>query len=185
MQYETNRLILREWRVDDRADLIEGLNDLAVSQWLAYVPYPYTESDAEQWLKYCAAESLKGIARASYEFAIELKAEGKAIGGVSVGNIDRTHSTAGGEIWLNSAYRGHGYGPEAFGKRIEFAFKTLGLRRLENGFFLGNSESFRMQERFGYRIEGLRRQAYRCMADGKLKDAYITGLLQEDWIQAE
>jgi RimJ/RimL family protein N-acetyltransferase len=38
-----------------------------------------------------------------------------------------------------------------------------------------------MQRKFGFKIEGLRRKGYKCMADGKLKDEYITALLKEDW----
>ena len=38
-----------------------------------------------------------------------------------------------------------------------------------------------MQERFGYKIEGLKRKRYKCMADGKLKDEHITGLLKEEF----
>ena len=48
-------------------------------------------------------------------------------------------------------------------------------------FFEGNSASQAMQERFGYRLEGKRRQAYRCMADRELKDECLTGLLREEW----
>jgi RimJ/RimL family protein N-acetyltransferase len=57
----------------------------------------------------------------------------------------------------------------------------LQLRRLENGFFKGNDASFALQQRFGYQLEGERRQAYRCMADGTLKDECITGLLKAEW----
>lgn len=102
----------------------------------------------------------------SYKFANELKAEKKVIGGVTLDKINKYQGTAGGGIWINANYHGHGYGAEAFGRRIEFAFNELKLRRLENGFFDGNSSSFKMQERFGYIIEGKRRKAFRCMADG-------------------
>jgi len=57
----------------------------------------------------------------------------------------------------------------------------LNLRRLENGYFNGNSSSFKMQEKFGYKIEGMRRRAFRCMADGEIKDEYITSLLKDEW----
>lgn len=40
-----------------------------------------------------------------------------------------------------------------------------------------------MQEKLGYKIEGLRRKAFVCMADGEVKDEYITGLLKEEWIR--
>lgn len=126
-------------------------------------------------------QDAKGDNREAYEFAVELKSEKKVIGGVSLNKIDRFHGTAGGGIWINAKYHGCGYGTEAFGKRIEFAFNTLGLRRLENGFFEGNHASYRMQEKYGYKIEGVRRKGYRCMATGEIVDEYMTGLLKEEW----
>lgn len=181
MELETKRLILREWNNKDIEDITEGLNNIDVSKWLAFVPHPYTMKNAEKWIKYCVENAEKGQARSSYEFAIELKTENKIIGGVSLDKINEFQGTAGGGIWINAKYHGQGYGTEAFGKRIEFAFIKLNLRRLENGFFEGNLSSFKMQEKFGYVIEGKRRKAFRCMADGALKDEYITGLLKEEW----
>jgi RimJ/RimL family protein N-acetyltransferase len=181
VRLETARLVLRDWTVDDIPDLIEGLNDLSVSRWLASVPHPYTKADAESWITYCTHLSEKGPHRDAYEFAIELKSAQKVIGGVSLTRVSRLHGTAGGGIWINARYQGHGYGTEAFGEKIRFAFVDLRLRRLENGFFTGNDASFAMQRRFGYQLEGVRRQAYRCLADGTLKDECITGLLKDEW----
>jgi RimJ/RimL family protein N-acetyltransferase len=178
---ETERLVLREWNQADIPDLIDGLNDLNVTKWLAFAPYPYTSKEAESWIGYCARLSQKGDARSDYEFAIELKSDHKVIGGVSLSRISQLHGTAGGGIWLSSKYQGYGYGSEAFGEKIRFAFENLNLRRLENGFFKGNEASLVMQQRFGYRLEGEKRAAFRCMADGELKDECITGLLREDW----
>ncbi len=183
MRLETQRLILRDWEERDAADIVQGLNCLDVSRWLAYVPYPYTREDADKWIRYCKESAARGDNRTSYEFAIELKEENKVIGGVSLDRVNRLQGTSGGGgIWLHPDYHGHGYGSEAFGRRIAFAFVDLGLRRLENGFFDGNHASWNMQARFGYQIEGRKRKAYRCMADGQVKDEYITGLLVEDWL---
>ena len=181
LQLVTARLVLRNWTPVDIPDLIEGLNDLRVSQWLAFVPHPYTRAEAERWLDYCTQLSEQGSDRAQYEFAIELASAHKVIGGVSLTRVSRLHGTAGGGIWINARYHGHGYGSEAFGEKNRFAFVDLQLRRLENGFFKGNDASFAMQQHFGYQLEGERRQAYRCMADGILKDECITGLLKEEW----
>jgi [ribosomal protein S5]-alanine N-acetyltransferase len=178
---ETARLILREWTQEDIPDLIEGLNDLQVSRWLAFVPYPYTQEAAESWITHCRNLSMQGHNSSEYEFAIELKFEHKVIGGISLIRVSRVHGTAGGGIWLNTQYQGFGYGTEAFGEKIRFAFEELNLRRLNNGFFAGNNASFAMQQRFGYKLEGERRKAYRCMADGEIKDECITGLLREEW----
>ncbi len=181
LRLTTARLVLRDWRTADCTDLIEGLNDLRVSQWLAFVPHPYTNADAERWLGLCAQLAQGGSNRTQYEFAIEVSATQKVIGGVSLTRVSRVHGTAGGGIWINAHYQGLGYGREAFAEKIRFAFEDLQLRRLENGFFKGNEASRAMQQRFGYRLEGERRQAYLCMADATLKDECTTGLLRAEW----
>lgn len=174
------RIQLRAWAETDVDDLVEGLNNYNVSRWLAYVPFPYTPEDAMKWISYCRQQEIAGNVN-GYEFAIELMAEKKVIGGVSLSNINRFQRKAEGGIWLNEGYQGCGLGTEAFGKRIEFAFEGLNLRRLENGFFTGNENSLRMQEKFGYKMEGIRRSSLVCMADNEIKDEYITGLLKEEW----
>jgi ribosomal-protein-alanine N-acetyltransferase len=181
MKLETKRLILREWEEKDIDDLIEGLSNLNVSKWLAKAPHPYTRKDAESWIKYCLENDKKGQERNAYYFAIELKSEKKVIGGVGLERIDKFQGTAGGGIWINEKYHRQGYGTEAFGERIRFAFEVLNLRRLDNGYFKDNLPSFKMQEKFGYKLEGVRRKAFRCTASGKIMDEYTTGLLKEEW----
>jgi len=183
MTLSTNRLIIRDWTLTDIDDLVEGLNDMEVAKWLAFVPHPYKRADAENWIRYCIKSADDEKERAAYHLAIELKSARKVIGGLSIDKINRQQGTAGGGIWLNKRYQGLGYGSEAFGKRIEFAFTTLGLRRLDNGYFEGNEASFKLQEKFGYKVEGIRRKAFVCMATGEIMDEHITGLLKEEWIK--
>ena len=107
----------------------------------------------------------------------------KVIGGTQLNNIDFHNGTAGGGIWINEKYWGHGYGSEAFGARIKYAFEVLELRRLENGYFKENEKSHKMQLKFGYKDEGIRRQKFISRGSGKIEDEYITGLLKEEWIK--
>lgn len=173
---ETDRLILRIWNLDDISDLVEGLNNLNVSKWLAGAPYPYTENDAKEFINKTLENNL-------YNFAIVLKSENKVIGGTQISNISYANGTAGGGIWLNEKYQGFGYGKEAFGARIKYAFEVLNLRRLENGYFKENEKSHKMQLRFGYKDEGIRRKKFVSKATGKIEDEYITGLLKEEWVK--
>ena len=173
---ETERLILRPYTLDDVDDLVEGLNNLNVTKWLQGAPYPYTKEDATKFIN-------KSLENNLYNFAIVLKSENKVIGGTQLTNIDLRNGTAGGGIWINENYWGNGYGSEAFGARIKYAFEVLGLRRLENGYFRGNEKSHHMQLKFGYKDEGIRRQKYVSRGSGKIEDEYITGLLKEEWIQ--
>ena len=181
MRLETKRLILRDITKADADDLVEGLNNLKISKWLAYVRHPYTRKDAKEWIRRCAKNIRKGKGRTSYDFVIVLKSENKVIGGVGLGEVNRIHGLTGGGIWLNAKYHGHGYGTEALAGCVKFGFTKLKLRRIELGFYRGNRASFRMQKKLGFRIEGIRRKRYRCMADGRVRDECITGLLREEW----
>jgi len=182
MRLETNRLLLRNWQKNDVDDLVEGLNNYNVSKWLILVPFPYLKENAEGWIEYCIKNEMENY-KNGYEFAIELKSNQKIIGGISISLINKLHGTAGGGIWLNERFFGNGYGIEAFAEKIRFSFEELGLRKLENGFLIGNESSKTMQKRLGYKIEGKRRKKYYCMADGEIKDEIITGLLKEEWVK--
>ena len=61
----------------------------------------------------------------------------------------------------------------------------LGLRRIENGYYPGNEKSKRMQEKLGYKEEGVRRKKFLCMATGEYMDECITGLLKEEFIDID
>lgn len=172
---ETDRLLLRAYQLSDADDIVEGLNNLNVSKWMSFVPYPYTKSDAIEYINNSIEKNL-------YNFAIVLKSENKVIGATQISNISNVHGTAGGGIWINEKYHGKGYGTEAWGARIKFAFEKLGLRRLENGYFKDNIASFKMQEKFGYKNEGIRRKKFISQATGNVEDEYITGLLKEEWM---
>lgn len=173
---ETQRLILRQWTMDDIDDIVEGLNNINVTKWLAGASFPYTIEDAKEFIN-------KTINNNLYNFAIVLKSENKVIGGTQLTNIDLKNGTAGGGIWINEKYQGYGYGSEAFGARIKYAFEVLNLRRLENGYFKENEKSHKMQLRFGYKDEGIKRKRFISKATGKIEDEYITGLLREEWIK--
>ena len=172
---ETERLILRAWKITDIDDIVEGLNNINVSKWLSGAPYPYTKEDAKKFIE-------KSLENNLYNFAIVLKTENKVIGGTQISNISYSNLTAGGGIWLNEKYQNKGYGSEAFGARIKYAFDVLGLRRLENGYYKDNVKSRNMQMKFGYKDEGVRRKRFISQATGNIEDEYITGLLKEEWI---
>ena len=171
---ETERLILRQWNMNDIDDIVEGLNNINVTKWLAGAPFPYTAEDAKYFIQNTIDKDL-------YNFAIILKSENKAIGGTQLTDIIMANGVAGGGIWINEKYQGFGYGTEAFGARIKYAFEVLGLRRLENGYFKENEKSHKMQLKFGYKDEGTKRQRFISKATGKVEDEYITGLLKEEW----
>lgn len=53
-EIKTERLILRPLVAADEGALLAALDDLAVSGWLAVVPYPYTPADFREFLAIAA-----------------------------------------------------------------------------------------------------------------------------------
>ena len=179
MIIESKRLVLRNWRDEDVDDLVEGLNNINVSKWMAGVPFPYTKKDAKSFIEIAKNQDEK----VKIYLAIILKENNKVIGGTELRNINKKDGTVGGGIWLNEKYQKNGYGTEAFSPRIKYAFDVLGLRRIENGYFVNNEKSKRMQEKLGYKNEGIRRKKYLCLATNEYIDECITGLLKEEFIE--
>lgn len=182
MKIESNRLYLRTWQMGDADSLVDGLNNLNVSKWLAHVPYPYTKDHAINFIKY--ANSLKDDSN-NIELAIVEKESNIVIGGTSISNINTKDGTAGGGIWLNEKFHGKGYGSEAFLAKIKYSFDILGLRRMENGYFADNEASKRMQYKLGFKDEGIRRKKFLCLATNEYVDECITGLLKEEFIRSD
>ena len=180
MEIDGKRIVLRSWKDEDIEDMVEGLNNINVSKWLAAVPYPYTEKDAKDFIS--KAKQLEQNSK-DLMLAIVLKEDNKVIGGISIENINKKDGTCTGGIWLNEKYQKNGYGTEAFSVRAEYCFEKLGLRRLENGYFANNEKSKKMQEKLGYKNEGIRRKRYLCLATNEYNDECITGLLKEEFIK--
>ena len=178
MIIESSRLILRLWQESDINDLIEGLNNINVSKWMASIPFPYTQKDAIDFIKYVRNEDVNE----HIHFAIVLKEDNKVIGGTEIRNIDKRNGTAGGGIWINENYQKNGYGTEAFCIRNRYIFNELNLRRIENGYFPNNEKSHNMQLKLGYKDEGIKRKRFICMATNEYVDECITGLLKEEFI---
>jgi len=89
IKIETSRLTLRPWAEADIEALTQGLNDLALAKWMAFVPHPYTTSHAREWIARCRGISNAGMRPISDEFAVELKLKRRVIGGVSCCAVSR------------------------------------------------------------------------------------------------
>lgn len=180
MKIEAKRLILRPPTMKDAKDLAENANNLNISKWMILLPYPYTIKDAKWYINYCK-KKFKEKPVKSYDFVIELKSERKIIGAIALNKIDFDQGTAGGGFWIGEKYWGEGYGTEAMGEILNLAFNKLKLRKVELGYLKGNPSSFKVQKKFGFKIEGTRRKGAVCKATGKIHDEVITGLLREEW----
>lgn len=180
MQIKTKRLLLRNIEKKDAKSIVENINNLDVSKWLLVIPYPYKLKDANWWINK-AKKQEKEKPRKDYTLGIALKQENKIIGAIGIHHIEYNQGKAAIGYWLGTKHHNQGYGSEALKAVINFAFNKLKLRRLEAGVYTGNNPSSALLERFGFKKEGLKRESAICMADGKIKDERIYGLLKRGY----
>ncbi len=106
---------------------------------------------------------------------------GKPIGVMGIHRInwiDRTATT--GAFIGEKAYWGKGYGTDAKMHLLEFAFNTLGLRKMCSKVYDFNARSLAYSKRCGYRQEGvLKRHVFR---EGEYHDVVELALFKEDWL---
>lgn len=160
---------LVEYHEGHKEKLIKLIGNLNVSKWLTMVPHPYTEEDADFWIK-LSREKSNGMLT---QFAVEN--DGEYIGGIGLHpdtlkpGVKPYKSEVG--YWLGEPYWGKGYASKALQKILEYAFDELNMVRVFAHTFVGNEKSELLLKRNGFEFEGLLRKAH--MKDGKLYDSKL------------
>ena len=154
----TERLILRNWRVEDAYDLFE------------YAKLPTVGPSAGWNPHQCIEESqviIKRFIEQDDTWAIELKTEHKVIG--SVGLHKRTDFTGRlvtelGYV-LSTPYEGNGYMTEAVKTVLEHAFEELKVPLIKVYHFIGNTKSENVIKRCGFQFD--QQLIYKTVANGE------------------
>ena len=81
--------------------------------------------------------------------------------------------------WILPEYHGSGYGTEAVGVLVEYAFSAHEIRGLQAQAFASNEGSVGVLENLGFTHEGTLRDAR--FRDGEYVDVVWYGLLREEW----
>lgn len=116
----------------------------------------------------------------AFEPAIRSKDADRLVGLARLERIQWTHGTG----WLtisigDPADRNRGYGGDALGLLLRYAFRELNLHRLTAAVGEDNAGAQRFLQRAGFSVEVRRRQAiYRA---GRRWDSLYLGLLREEW----
>jgi RimJ/RimL family protein N-acetyltransferase len=111
-------------------------------------------------------------------FAVE--AEGALLGTAGLHTLNRWVGTAALGITLYDRERlGRGYGREAVGLLLDWAFRIQNWRRIWLDVLATNERAVRSYQALGFVLEGrLRAHDYH---DGAYRDMLVMGMLREEW----
>lgn len=113
-------------------------------------------------------------------FAIHVKGKREPIGVINLMNVSEANSSADMSIILGPAEeRDRGYGADAIGTLLDYAFGELGLHRVALSVFEFNEAAIATYEKLGFRKEGRYREAIK--RDEVFHDAILMSLLEPEW----
>jgi len=151
-ELRTERLVLRQWRDDDR-DAWAALNaDPDVMRWF---PAPLSRDESDQWF---AMNRDRLEQRGWGLWAVEVVDGAPFIGfvGLNPPGFDVPgHGEDGVEVgWrLAAEHWGKGYAPEAASEALRFAWDELGRDEVLSFTAVGNAKSRRVMEKLGMVLE--------------------------------
>ena len=159
---------LRHWTLSDKMELTNLCNAVDRRFLSDRLPYPYTEKDAEEWLKMVTNnDAITGIYRA-------IVCDGKLIGSISVEKKDDDAEI--GYMLLNE-YTNKGIATEAVKQICSIAFKALSIEQITANVFQPNIASIRVLLKNGFKYKGTIPKA--VIKDGNVYDLLIYVLAKE------
>ena len=159
---------LRHWTQSDAKELTNLCNAVDRRFLSDRLPNPYTEKDAEEWLKMVTDnDTITGIYRA-------IVCDRKLIGSISVEKKDDDAEI--GYMLLNE-YSNKGIGTEAVRQVCSIAFKILSLEQITANVFQPNIASIRVLQKNGFKYRSAITNA--VIKDGNVYDLLIYVLTEE------
>lgn len=163
----------REEQVSDR--YIGWLNDPEVTRFLEIRFVRQNNATASSYVR----SFYSGVEK--YMWGIYPNHHEEMIGTITLHHVNLIHGTA--EVGLligEKCYWGKDASTEAMNLLAQFAFETIGLRRLTGGTYATNHGMNFTFKRLGFRHEGTLRRAY-LVDNDKYVDGYRWGILSEEW----
>lgn len=157
----------RRWRADADPMALAGYPDRA----------PMSLAQVEQRIERVTAEQGKD----GFTFLICLLADGRPIGEVMFGHLDRANGSAELGIFIGETEEwGKGYGTEAVNALVGFGFGELRLERIWLEVWTENERARRAYEKAGFVHEGtLRHDRYE---GGRYTDGHVMSILRDEWL---
>jgi RimJ/RimL family protein N-acetyltransferase len=169
-RWQNERVELRLLRPGDVTDAYIGwLNDPEINRFL--------ESRFQHQDRASVAAFVEAMLASDRNLLLAIvdQADGRHVGNIKLGPIDRPHGLADiGIIVGERTAWGRGFGTAAIQCVVEIARHELGLRKLSAGCYASNRGSARAFEKAGFHVEAVRRD--HLSLDGRFEDHILLSL---------
>jgi ribosomal-protein-alanine N-acetyltransferase len=149
MELQTERLVLREYTLDDFAAVHSFSSDVRIAEYVDWGPN--SAGDTQQFLERCVAAQADAV-RTNFTFAVTF-ANRDPFGSVGL-SVDHGRGELG--CVIHPDHWAHGYATEAAASLLRFGHETLKLRGITATCRPENTPSARVLEKIGMVRVGLR-----------------------------
>jgi ribosomal-protein-alanine N-acetyltransferase len=168
------RVVLRELRTSDAASLFAMLTTEEVSRFIS--PPPSSVDGFERFIAWTHRQRSAGTYVC---FAVTVKGYDTAIGIFQVRDLASGFENAEWGFVIGSPFWGTGVFEDGASLTLEFAFDTLGVRRLEARAAVKNGRGNGALRKLRAVQEGLLRKSF--LRNGEYLDQALYTILDEDW----
>ena len=173
---ETNRLILRKFRMEDYLAMYNNwaCEDIVTKflTWPTHSNPEVTKSVLTDWITNYSKKDY-------YNWAIELKSEKTIIGNISVVNYREETMSAILGYCMGSKWWGNGIMPESASAVLKYLFEEVGFNRISADHDKNNPKSGRVMQKIGMKYEGTLRKAGFCN-QGIIDEVWYS-ILKDEW----
>jgi ribosomal-protein-alanine N-acetyltransferase len=171
----TARLLLRPFTEADTDAIFAVMSNPRVMRYWDSPPWK-ERAQAERFIERSRRMEQDGEGA---RLAIERTADGAFLGQCGFFRWNPTFRSGAIGYCLDESAWGQGYGTEAIGAMLQWAFDTLDLGRVQAELDTRNPASARVLEKLGFVHEGTLRED--CIVDGEVSDSRVYGLLRRQW----
>ena len=173
---ETKRLILRRFRVSDAENMFKNwASDDEVTRFLTWPSHQNVEDTRALLIEWVAGYE----AVDKYEWCIELKEIGEAIGSIGGMNVNEAVNSVEVGYCISRKYWHQGIVSEALAPVVKFFFNEVDINRISARHDVNNPNSGKVMLKCGFTYEGTRRQV--DLNNTGICDVAFYGLLKEDY----
>ncbi len=178
VRIETENLMLRRFKIDDAEAMYKNwAGDAEVTRYLTWP----THTDVEVSRKVIGMWEKDYESISNYQWCIELKELGQAIGSISVVSLKEDIAMVEIGYCIGKEFWGRGITSEALNALIHFFFEEVQVNRIEARHDSRNISSGKVIERCGLIREGMKKQGDKNNTG--ICDIVFYGLIRDDWKQ--
>jgi RimJ/RimL family protein N-acetyltransferase len=175
MKFETERLIIRPIKLDDKNEIFEYRSDSETNKYQGWIP----KSIADVELFIDGVSKQINEPETWFQFVILEKESKKVIGDLGVHFYGKENSQVEIGCTINKTFQNKGYATESLQKMLEFLFKDLKKHRVTASIDPHNEHSIRLVERVGFRKEAHFVES--LFINDTWVDDVIYAMLEKDW----